>query len=86
MRFSTVATWFSGPPADIAVLILFVPPDAIGTYESRGRPYSVARFAATLIPRMWSESASPSSSEVPGRASEPISRMKIGRSGSVIGR
>ena len=78
VTFSTVWTSASGPPAAIAALILLSPPVDSGTNESRGMPYSVARCAAGLIPRMCSESARPFSSGVPGRESDPISRMKIG--------
>ena len=38
----------------------------------------MARFVFGLIPRMWIESQSPSSSAVPGRESLPRIRMKIG--------
>ena len=68
----------SGPPEGMAELILFVPPLASATHESRGMPYSVARCSPGLMPRIWIESDRPWSIGVPGRASEPSTRMKIG--------
>ena len=75
---STVFTVSSGPPADIAELILLVPCPGMDTRESRGNPRMEAACFFGFTPMMWMESDRSRRMFCPGRASLPRARMKIG--------